>query len=567
MQKSGNLPAIIINIILFLGLAAIWIVFAPTNLGGQVSYVMVNGISMEPGFHLGDLTIIRKAAEYQVGDVVTYNDSQMQAYVIHRIIGTDQDRYILKGDNNSWIDAYRPTNEEVIGKLWIHIPGFGKVIKWLRSPLNLALTVGLLGGILMVNMVIKPNQQGRSKNAPPGSFGGMLEGGIYLFGISALIFLGLGIFSLSRPLTRPADEIKYLQESQFSYSATGTPGIYDTNVVRSGEPVFPRLTCFLNIGFNYRVIGGGLQGVSGMHQLVAKVMDEQSGWQRTIAMNQPSAFDGEAFSTSSTLDLCQIVALVNTLEQETGLRAGTYTLEIIPQVTMYAVANGTQISDSFDPKLVFRFDEVHFSLSSPKGQEDPLSLSQQSSVPNPNLTANTLSVLGWEPSVRTIRMMSLFGLVVSLGGLFLIGLQYFGTTGQNEEAMIRLKYGALLVNVYEHDIEPFSRLIDVTTIDELAKLAERHNTVILHMTLNFLHCYLVQSNSVTYRFIFSAGKRNTPMVEAPRSEMVEYAFNIDPVNVVETRPADKDRYEFVVDPNSFRRARAEETIVLRKVKL
>ncbi len=117
MNKSLRAPAVIANIFLVLGLIILWITFAPASIGGRVSYVMVNGISMEPGFHLGDLTILRRDSNYQVGDIVTYHDSQMQAYVIHRIIGIDQDQFILKGDNNSWIDAYRPTQEEIIGKL------------------------------------------------------------------------------------------------------------------------------------------------------------------------------------------------------------------------------------------------------------------------------------------------------------------------------------------------------------------------------------------------------------------------------------------------------------------
>src|SRR5687768_5069000 len=119
MAKSGRIPTIVTNLILVVSLIAIWLAFAPARLGGKVSYVIVNGISMEPGYHLGDLTIMRKAAMYQVGDVVTYRDADMNAYVIHRIIGVDQNHYILQGDNNSWIDAYRPTNEEIIGNLWI----------------------------------------------------------------------------------------------------------------------------------------------------------------------------------------------------------------------------------------------------------------------------------------------------------------------------------------------------------------------------------------------------------------------------------------------------------------
>ena len=84
-----------------IGLAAIWLAFAPLKLGGRVSYVMVNGISMEPGFHTGDPAIMRQAANYQVGDIVAYADAQMHANVIHRIIGVEEDQFVLKGDNNS----------------------------------------------------------------------------------------------------------------------------------------------------------------------------------------------------------------------------------------------------------------------------------------------------------------------------------------------------------------------------------------------------------------------------------------------------------------------------------
>ncbi len=257
--------------------------------------------------------------------------------------------------------------------------------------------------------MIKSEKQGRQSRSPEG-FGGMLEGGLYLFGFCALIFLGLAVFAFIRPSTRPADTIKYQQESHFSYSATGTPVLYDSNVVQSGEPVFPKLACFLNVDFTYRVSGDQLQGISGAYQLVARVLDEQSGWQRTIPINQPTAFSGNTFTSASTVDLCQVIALVNTLEQETGLRANTYTLEIIPQVKMTANAAGTQIADSFDPKLVFRFDEVHFFLSTSKGQDDPLNFSQPSSAQNLNTVASTISILGWEPTVSKIRMIALFGL-------------------------------------------------------------------------------------------------------------------------------------------------------------
>ena len=567
MRKPLSLSVAMINLVLFAGLAAIWIAFAPTMVGGQSSYVVVNGNSMEPGFHMGDLVIVRAASTYHVGDIVTYRNGELNAFVIHRIIAVEQDHYVFKGDNNSWIDTYRPTRAELIGKLWIHMPKLGKAMEWLRYPIHMGLTTGLLGGILMAGIMIKPKQHGKRKNKTSGNFGGVLEGGLYLFGFFALVFLGLSIFAFIRPLTRAADKIHYQQESQFSYSATGTPVIYDTNVVRSGEPVFPKLTCFLNIGFTYNMLGNQLQGVSGSHQLIAHVMDEQSGWQRTIPLNEQTAFSGNSFFTMSTLDLCQVVALVNTLELETGLRANTYTLEIITQVAMTANAAGNQISDSFEPKLVFKFDEVHFFLTTPKGQDDPLRLSKQSSANNPSVEANRLSLLGWEPAIGSVREIALLGLVLSLSGLLIVVSRIFMMAQQSQEALIRLRYGALLVNVYEQEIEPASRCIDVTTIDELAKLAERHNTVILHMTFNFLHSYLVQCNGITYRYVFSTGKRGIAEIEPPRQQIVEYRTNVNENKIVEAQPAESELIGYVINKSRTAKVEVEETVMLRKLRL
>ena len=419
----------------------------------------------------------------------------------------------------------------------------------------------------MASTIIKPKQHGKGKNKPSGNFGGMLEGGLYLFGFFTLVFLALGIFAFIRPLTRPAQNIQYQQESHFTYSATGTPGIYDTEMVRSGEPVFPRLTCFMNIGFTYNVLGDQLQGVSGSHQLIARVMDEQSGWQRTIPLNQQAAFSGNSFSTVSTLDLCQAVALVNTLEQETGLRANAYTLEVITQVAMTANAAGNQISDSFEPRLVFKFDEVHFFLTAPKGQEDPLNLSEPGSADNSNLEASTLSLLGWKPAVGTVREIALFGLALSLSGLLLMSSGLFLTARRSQEDLIRLRYGPLLVNVYERDFAPTSMLIDVTTIDELAKLAERHSTVILHMTFNFLHSYLVQCNGITYRYVFSTGKRGVAEIEPPRGEVLEYPIHFDENTTVEAQPAESGLIRHMINKSRVVKVEVEETVMLRELRL
>ena len=510
-----------------MGLVVIWIAFAPAKIGGQVSYVMVNGISMEPSYHTGDLVIVRKAQIYHVGDVVTYRDAEMGAYVIHRIIGIEQGQFVLKGDNNSWIDAYHPAHDEIVGKQWIYAPKAGRAMQWLRKPINLSLTVVLLGGIFMTSMITKPLKGQKGKKHPSINLGGMLEGTLYLLGLLTLGFLGLSIFAFTRPITRAADNIPYQQDSYYYYSATGTPGVYDTEMVRTGEPIFPRLTCFLNIGFTYNILGGQLQNISGSHQMYARVMDEQSGWQRTIPMIPKTAFTGNSYFTMAAMDLCQLESLVNLMERETGLHTNTYTVEVITNVTFTANASGLAITDTFDPVLAFKFDKVHLYLTNSNEQTDPMHITKQGLASSSNVQANTLPLLGWEPTIGFIRVFALLGLGISLSGLVIMGLLTLNTARQSEDAFIRLRYGSMLVDVYEKSLEPTSTMIDVTSMDDLAKLAERQGTMILHMTLNFLHYYLVQNNGTTYRYVISAGKKGITESNSDRSELLKTAVETE----------------------------------------
>ncbi len=227
-----------------------WIVFAPLQVGGQSAYVIVTGNSMEPGFHLGDLVIVRQASVYQVGDIVAYRNAELRRYVFHRIIGQDLDRFILKGDNNTWTDSYRPTQEELVGKLWIHLPGIGKVVQWLRLPINMVLMAGTLGCIVMTGVLTKqPKYRKNKKKKKAANQTGFIEGLFLGLGFLALASLVLGIYSFTHPLLRTIGNIKYQHMGAFAYSANASPGIYDKEVVRTAEPIFPKLTCSLRLGF------------------------------------------------------------------------------------------------------------------------------------------------------------------------------------------------------------------------------------------------------------------------------------------------------------------------------
>ena len=119
-----------------------WVLFLPVQFGGSAAYVIINGESMEPLYHRGDLVIIRKEAAYGVGDVVTYFSTSLNRHVIHRIVAFHGDEFTLKGDNNDWLDDEKPTVEQIVGKAWIHIPSMGRWLAPLQTPLGLSIVVG-----------------------------------------------------------------------------------------------------------------------------------------------------------------------------------------------------------------------------------------------------------------------------------------------------------------------------------------------------------------------------------------------------------------------------------------
>jgi signal peptidase I len=134
-------------------LGALWWVAAPPRLGGSTSFVIVDGTSMLPRLQRNDLVVLRASGSYRAGDVVGYRSSLLHRVVLHRIVAIEHGRFTFKGDNNGFVDPERPTGPSLVGKVWLRVPGAGRVVDSLRVPwivgalaALLVLALGLGGG-------------------------------------------------------------------------------------------------------------------------------------------------------------------------------------------------------------------------------------------------------------------------------------------------------------------------------------------------------------------------------------------------------------------------------------
>jgi signal peptidase I len=123
----------------------VWLAFAPTAVGGRASYVVTDGTSMLPHFHADGLVFTEAQGDYRIGDIVAYHNRDLHAVVLHRIVAMDGDRYIFKGDNNSFRDSYHPTKPDLVGKESLYWSGGGRYLLLFRSPIVFGLSLGLLG--------------------------------------------------------------------------------------------------------------------------------------------------------------------------------------------------------------------------------------------------------------------------------------------------------------------------------------------------------------------------------------------------------------------------------------
>jgi len=547
--SRGQRQAILAAFLLVL-LTAAWFAFAPLQVGGPVLYVIITGNSMEPGFHPGDLVLLRRAPAYQVGDIVAYRNLELQRYVLHRVIQIEPGRFVLKGDNNDWVDSYEPAPNEILGTFWLRLPAAGKVVQWLRRPLSMGLLAGLSGGMLVAALLLRrppgkkmPPVEKRpfldlvtglvqrlsarldlSRYAgalrqpmarvrrlarrlplhiPPArarQLSGELEVLFFLFSLLGFGALVLGFFAFTRPVQRRVPQsIPYQHQGAFAYTASVPPGVYDSTRLSSGQPVFPKLNCRLELQFTYTLLGAGITDVRGTYQVVAKVIEDRSGWQRTIPVQAAGTFSGNPLVLRTPVDLCQARALVASMQERTGFQSTYYSFVIVPQVDVSAQVAGQELRDTFAPNLAFRFDSLLFYLVREDPQADPLRPTQEKMLTYLHSEANTLPLLGKEFSIAGLRAASLWGLGLGLAGMLGLGMLLFLLARGNRAALLDLKYGPLLVEVQDEAQLPVTT-IEVSSMEDLAKLAERHQSMILCLDRPPLRHYLVHHEGTTYRY-------------------------------------------------------------------
>ena len=330
---------------------------------------------------------------------------------------------------------------------------------------------------------------------------------IYTFAVIGFAAFLLAIVSFTRPLERIVpDNIEFTHNGKFDYFAAVPQGVYEGDMLQSGDPIFRQLNDSMNFNFSYQFKTGQTSQVNGTYRLIAEI-SESSGWIRNLEITPLSDFSGQAFTSTGILELSRVQELTDHLEQQTGIFNNRYTLTIRPEVTISGTAAGRDLSDTFSPGLAFSFDDQKLELLKDNTNAiDSLSPQEIGVVSGIRTEPNTISILGFGLNVLIARIIALYALISSLIGFTWIVIKFLMSRKNNEVDRIKSQYGSLLVDIRGGNFLS-KKIIEVADMQELAKIAAQDQSMIYHFIRANTHHYFVaapNNSNISYHYQLSS---------------------------------------------------------------
>lgn len=487
---------------------------------GSLSVVSTSGTSMEPTLHQGDLVVVR-TSDYDVGDVVAY-PSRSGATVLHRIVDRRGAELTLQGDNNDWVDPERPLRSEVIGEKWFHVPSAGKALIWLRGPLPISAFVAALG--MMVTRSSVPSTRTRRAHRRAPSFARRIaarrpprrdhatrrHARPVLLGALAVLASAvvLGAVSFSRPTTRvQRTQRSFSHHGTLSYDAAAPEGpVYESERIRTGDPVFMDLTDTLDVAFEYRLAPGPLRDVDGSAALSLELA-AGNGWQRTIPLGE-APIDGTEASVDAVVDLTEVRRLLGEVESATGVRSSSYSVAFAAAVELTARAADRPVERRFDSRYQLQLDQKQLR---PTTEAEPVVTDGVAVVPTTTTGTvpveverdGSFSVLGVTVGVAVARAAA-----VALAGAALViavsaALLLRGAGPRSESERTASRHRRRIVEVDGGEAGDAHTIIDVASAGALFRLADHHDRLVMHHRSPDGDTFLVDADETLYRYRMS----------------------------------------------------------------
>jgi signal peptidase I len=519
---NAAIKAASISAAVALVLAAVWL-FWPLALGGSTMYVGTHGISMEPRFHTGDLAILRSAPSYSVGDVVAYRSVSLKTVVMHRIVDMDGDRFVIQGDNNTWLDEDHPSRDQVLGRLFLRLPHGGKVLGALRSPVALVI-LGMAATVLGAVLRRPGGRHGRRSRRRATRRAAAFSTPIRAYArqaalasgaVAAVAAIGGGVLLALPSNSSESTTVQVTQQGKFSYTGNAKIGTtYPEGTVSTGDTVWTKLAGGLTVSFTDTVAGPGMADLRGAMRLDV-VIASADGWSAYLNSSPAVSFEKGTATAAASVDVTRASGLLGRHNAEIGATGQRATLTVAPVVATAGNVRGAAFTTGSPAPLTFTLDATSLRLAD-GAKAKSLTPTATTAVTVDDIVPRSFSVLSLTVPIGVARLLAAVVLVLSL--VVLAAAAWIGRTGRGDVAdEFVVKHAARILPVAAFD--PGPTVIDVSDAEALHRVAERFDTLVLHHAGENADVFAVRDVDATYRFVVPGGReaRARPPVPAPKA--------------------------------------------------
>jgi signal peptidase I len=487
--------------------AAAWMLW-PASLGGRTTYVITHGVSMEPGFHSGDLAILHSATSYRVGEVAAYHSDTLHTLVMHRIQAVDSTRaFVFKGDNNGWLDPDHPAATKLVGHLYLRVPAGGRYLHLAHSPWVL----GILGALMIGTGSAKAHRRKRrrarrAKTRPVPSAPAIptsRQAAVAAVAVAVAVTVAAGYLWSVPARTAGTRTVSVTHAPALTYDGTARRGAtYPDGLVHTGQPVYLRLVHQITVRLTDPLSATDLLGPVNTTAAITVTLSTPAGW--TTTLDALAATDLRRGPATVILDLPAALRQLQAVAAETGVGQPAGTLTIAAHLVSRTSTAGHPINSTADTAYAFALDPTELrpttntapAATTPSMTSANAATTLVSTVKLPTLTPTTIAIRGHRMPLGLLRL--LLTLLAAACSLVAAGMMLALRSTDGAAARTRRSFGHRLLEVTS--LDPNDHLVTVATPAALLRIADRYERLVLHLPGEHGDTYAVHDDGISYRY-------------------------------------------------------------------
>ncbi len=262
------------------------------------------------------------------------------------------------------------------------------------------------------------------------------------------------------------------------------------------NPIITKLVDSMNMSFSYHLASS--QPVKKLDEtvMIDAVLESPEKWSKTIEVVPLTNKSGD-FTVTFPLDLKQLSALFDDIQQETGVAASARDLAIRAKVRVLADTDFGKIDENFTQSINtdLKGDEIAWS--------DNLTKSEPGSIKATRVVARPEEFLGRPVPQTRVLLAVVTGIILVLFAFslfwFLRRRQEKLTPVEKATRQAQKKYKNIMVEVKElPEVKPGEAVIALNSLDDLVRTAEGLLKPVLHKAEGQGHIYCVFDAATRY---------------------------------------------------------------------